>query len=429
MFGGSLFFRGLKMRYLADLHIHSPYSRATSPESTLAGLAAWGQIKGISLLGTGDFTHPAWFKKLFEELVPAEPGFYKLKNQSLLTSPLPDMQQIDVRSARFMLSAEVSCIYKRHGKVRKVHNLLYVPDLESAARVNSRLGAIGNIRSDGRPILGLDSRDLLEILLEESPDGFLVPAHIWTPWFSIFGSKSGFDCMEDCFGDLTDQIFALETGLSSDPAMNRTISALDRFALISNSDCHSPSKIGREANIFRTGFDFFSLKEALRKNSSDSFEATVEFFPEEGKYHQDGHRSCGFCCSPEETAKLKNLCPVCGQPLTVGVENRVHALADRSKPLYKPDAPAVYSMIPLQEILGELFDKGPATKTVMAEYSRLISRFGSEFGLLLDADIDEINSYCTKLGEAILNMRTGMVSRKPGFDGQFGVISISGKYS
>jgi len=287
------------MNYAADLHIHSPFSRATSPQSNLSGLVSWARIKGINVLGTGDFSHPGWFAALKSELVPAEPGFFSLRDQ--IPAPLScAAAPVSTTPVRFLLSAEVSCIYKRHGKVRKVHNLLYVPDFISAERINLRLSKIGNIHSDGRPILGLDSRDLLEIVLEEAPEGFLVPAHIWTPWFSLFGSRSGFDSIEECFGDLSDHIFALETGLSSDPEMNRLISALDRFALISNSDCHSPSKIGREANLFSAGFDYFSLREALRSNNRATFRGTVEFFPEHGKYHADGHRACKVSLHPRE---------------------------------------------------------------------------------------------------------------------------------
>ena len=252
------------MRYIADLHIHSPFSRATSKAGNLQGLAAWARVKGIHLLGTGDFTHPGWFSQLKEQLVPAEPGFFKLKDEAI-PSPLPQVTPIALPS-RFLLTAEISSIYKRHGAVRKVHNLLYVPDFASAERINSVLAGIGNIESDGRPILGLDSRDLLEILLEKAPEGFLVPAHIWTPWFSLFGSRSGFNTIEECYGDLSPHVFALETGLSSDPDMNRLIPALDRFALISNSDCHSPSKLGREANIFNTGFSFFDLRAGPEKS-------------------------------------------------------------------------------------------------------------------------------------------------------------------
>ena len=303
------------MNYIADLHIHSPYSRATSKESSLTGLAAWAQVKGIQLLGSGDFTHPGWFARLKEELEPAEPGLFRLKDEGRISSPLPGVTPV-AAPVRFLLSAEVSSIYKRHGATRKVHNLLYVPDFTAAERLNARLAAIGNIESDGRPILGLDSRDLLEILLESAPEGFLVPAHIWTPWFSLFGSRSGFDAIEECYGDLTEHVFALETGLSSDPEMNRCISSLDRFTLISNSDCHSPQKLGREANLFATELDFFAMREALKGNRRDTFRGTVEFFPEEGKYHADGHRACNVCLDPLDSRRLGLICPVCGNNCT-----------------------------------------------------------------------------------------------------------------
>jgi uncharacterized protein (TIGR00375 family) len=411
------------MDYIADLHIHSPYSRATSPESNLAGLAGWARVKGIQVVGTGDFTHPGWFRRLKEELEPAEPGLFRLKNEAMIPSALPGVTPL-AGPVRFLLSAEISSIYKRHGVVRKVHNLLYVPDFASAERLNAKLAGIGNIESDGRPILGLDSRDLLEILLEQAPEGFLVPAHIWTPWFSLFGSKSGFNAIEECFDDLTPHVFALETGLSSDPDMNRLISGLDRFALISNSDCHSPSKLGREANLFSTGLDFFALRDAIRGNRRETFRATVEFFPEEGKYHADGHRACHVCLDPVESRRLGLACPVCGRPLTVGVHHRVMELADREEPLYRADSPEVFSLIPLPEVLGEIIGAGPATKGVMEQYGRTIGRFGSEFNLLLHVSLDEIREASPVLGEAVLRMRAGRVIRTPGFDGEYGVIRV-----
>ena len=410
------------MHYIADLHIHSPFSRATSPTGDLAGLAAWAGVKGIQVVGTGDFTHPGWFRSLREQLQPAEPGFFRLaaaKIPPVLAGTTPD-----AGASRFLLSAEISSIYKRHGRVRKVHNLVYVPDFASAERLNAKLAGIGNLESDGRPILGLDSRDLLEIVLEQAPDGFLVPAHIWTPWFSLFGSKSGFDTIEECFGDLSAQVFALETGLSSDPEMNRLISALDRFALISNSDCHSPAKLGREANLFDTGFDYFSLKQALQNPNRGGLAATIEFFPEEGKYHADGHRNCQVCLDPQESRRHHNLCPVCGKPLTIGVLHRVMELADREAPLFPPGAPAVHSLIPLPEVLGEIIGKGPASKGVIALYSRVIARFGSEFNLLLHASREEINDFSPVLAEAVSRIRDNRVIRKPGFDGEFGVIRV-----
>ncbi len=411
------------MDYIADLHTHSPYSRATSPEGTLRGLAGWARVKGIQVIGTGDFTHPGWFRSIREELVPAEQGLFRLKDEAAIVSPLAGVTPAPT-PVRFLLSAEISSIYKRGGSVRKVHNLLYVPDFASAERLNATLAGIGNIESDGRPILGLDSRDLLEIMLEQAPEGFLVPAHVWTPWFSLFGSRSGFDSIEECFGDLTSHVFALETGLSSDPDMNRRISSLDQFALISNSDCHSPAKLGREANLFSTDLDFFALREAISGNRRSAFRGTVEFFPEEGKYHADGHRACHVCLDPLETRRLSLICPVCGKPLTVGVCHRVMELADRERPLHREDSPAVFSLIPLPEVLGEIAGTGPASKNVMELYGRTISRFGSEFNLLLHAPLDEIRQASGILGESVARMREGRVIRQPGCDGEYGVIRV-----
>lgn len=411
------------MNYIADLHTHSPFSRATSPDCSPAGLAAWARIKGIQIVATGDLTHPGWLSRLQQELEPAEPGLYRLKDESSIPATLPGLPP-NGAPVRFVLSAEISSIYKRHGATRKVHNLLYLPDFAAAQRLNTRLAGIGNIESDGRPILGLDSRNLLEIMLEASDDAFMVPAHIWTPWFSLFGSKSGFDSIEECFGDLSEHIFALETGLSSDPDMNRLISALDRYALISNSDCHSPSKLGREANLFNTGFDFFSLRDALKANNKAQFSGTIEFFPEEGKYHFDGHRDCKVCLDPHESRKLGNRCPVCNKPLTIGVHHRVLELADRERPLYRDDAPGFYSLIPLPELLGELLQVGPASRTVTEQYAKVIARFGSEFNLLLHRPLDELREYEPLLAEAVGRMREGNVIRRPGYDGEFGIIKV-----
>ena len=410
------------MQYIADLHIHSPFSRATSPAGNLAGLFAWARVKGIHLLGTGDFTHPGWFSQLQEQLVEAEPGFFRLRNETVvpaLAGVTPEAIPV-----RFVLTAEISSIYKKHGQVRKIHNLLFAPDFAAASRINAKLATIGNIEADGRPILGLDARDLLEIVLERAPGGFLVPAHIWTPWFSLFGSKSGFDRIEECFGDLTDHIFALETGLSSDPAMNRLVSSLDRFTLISNSDCHSPAKLGREANLLATGFDFVALREALKHPADGGFLGTVEFFPEEGKYHFDGHRKCNVCLDPHESRATNDRCPVCERPLTIGVSHRVLELADREQPLYPAGGGVVHSLIPLPEVIGEMMGRGPATQGVMTQYAKVIQRFGSEFNLYLQTPVEEINHFSPILGEAILRIRASRVSRHPGYDGEFGTITV-----
>ena len=412
------------MQYIADLHIHSPYSRATSKSGNLAGLAAWSAVKGIDVIGTGDFTHPGWFRELRENLQPAEPGFFRLKKQSI--PPIFESLAVEkALSCRFLLTAEISSIYKKHGSVRKIHNIVFAPDFDTAAKITGRLAGIGNIESDGRPILGLDAHDLLEIVLELAPDGFLVPAHIWTPWFSLFGSKSGFDSIDECFGDLTKHVFALETGLSSDPDMNRLVSALDRFTLISNSDCHSPPKLGREANIFTSGFNYFSMRDALKNPAVGGFQGTIEFFPEEGKYHHDGHRKCGINLNPLETRKLGNICPVCSRPLTIGVLHRVLELADRDTPYFPGNAPRHYSLIPLAEVLGEIFAKGASSKTVSMEYGKLVRIFESEFNLLLNVPIDEISTrYSPVLAEAIKRIRQGKVLKRAGFDGEFGVIKV-----
>jgi len=412
------------VRYIADLHIHSPFSRATSKSSNLAGLAAWSAVKGIDVIGTGDFTHPGWFGQLRENLQPAEPGFFKLKDANI-PRIFESVSTDKAQSCRFILTAEISSIYKRGGSVRKIHNILFVPDFDSASRINARLAGIGNIESDGRPILGLDARDLLEIVLEVAPEGFLVPAHIWTPWFSLFGSKSGFDSIDECFADLSKHVFALETGLSSDPDMNRLVSALDNFSLISNSDCHSPGKLGREANLFTCGFNFFSLRDALKNPAVGGFQGTIEFFPEEGKYHHDGHRKCGINLTPTETQKIGAICPVCNKPLTVGVMHRVMELADRETPFYPPNSPRFYSLIPLAEVLGEILSRGPATKTVLQEYGKLVRKFDSEFNLLLNVSVEEISEhYSPVLGEAVNRIRQGKVIRRAGFDGEFGVIKV-----
>lgn len=410
---------------IADLHIHSAFSRATSKRSLLPDLSAWAQVKGIDIVGTGDFTHPGWQAHLREHLEPAtEPGLFQLRDPKIAPA-LPGIVPTP-RATRFMLTAEISGIYKKHGQVRKIHNLIFAPDFESVTRISAALAAIGNIESDGRPILGLDSRDLLEIVLEKAPGAYLIPAHVWTPWFSLFGSKSGFDAIEECFEDLAPHIFALETGLSSDPEMNRLISALDRFTLISNSDCHSPNKLGREANFFTTEADFFAIRAAL-ENPAQGFHGTVEFFPEEGKYHLDGHRKCGVRWEPSVTREHQGICPECGKPLTVGVLNRVMELADRDAPKYPANTPVVHSLIPLPEVVGEMLGCGPDTKKAQAWYGDLIQRFGSEFEILLRAPLEKLREeHSPVLAEAIGRMRAGKVIREGGYDGEYGVIRVFG---
>lgn len=411
------------MNYIADLHIHSPFSRATSKKSTLEGLYAWAKIKGIQVVGTGDFTHPKWFQRIREDLTPGEDGFFRLKDEDV-PSPLDiDLTRDD--PVRFVLSAEVSCIYKKHGKTRKIHTILLVPDLESASNISKKLAGIGNIQADGRPVLGLDARNLLEILLECCPDGMMIPAHVWTPWFSLFGSKSGFDSIEECFEDLSGYIFALETGLSADPAMIRRISALDRYTLTSNSDCHSPSNLGREANLFNTDFSFSGMKKALQSPETGGFKGTIEFFPEEGKYHWDGHRKCAVSMDPQKKSEHTTVCPACGKPLTLGVMHRILDLADRTEPVYTAHDPGFISLVSLADLLAEITGVGPKSKTVMNRYRKLIRRFGSEFRLLLEtspADLEKQDS--DLLAEAVRRLRNNEVEKTPGFDGQYGSIRI-----
>ena len=412
------------MSFIADLHVHSHLSRATSKECTLEGLHTWAQLKGVRLVGTGDFTHPAWFSELAEKLEESGPGLYRLRPE--LAGPM-DVEA--PRSCRgpvdFMITGEISSIYKRGDRVRKVHSLLLAPDLATAAKINARLGELGNITSDGRPIMGLDPRDLLEIVLEASPDAYLIPAHIWTPWFSMLGSKSGFDSMEECFGDLSRHILAAETGLSSDPAMNWRVSSLDDVCLVSNSDLHSPVNMGRNANVFHCEVDFFAIKEALRSKDPAQCGGTIDLFPEEGKYHYDGHRKCGVCLEPEESLALDCRCPVCGKGLVLGVLHRVMELADRPKGGKPATAlPGAY-IIPLPEILAEIYDCGAKTKKVMRAYHRLLETFGPEMAILRELDTERLrDARPALLGEAIRRLRRQEVVKQPGYDGEYGVIRV-----
>jgi len=406
------------MRYIADLHVHSHYSRATSRDLNLESLYQWAKIKGINVVGTGDFTHPEWFAELKEKLQPDGNGFFVLKNPP--TDPaIPGIKTLDI-DVRFCLSTEISSIYKHGDRVRKNHNLVYAPDFDTVARINHKLSTIGNLEADGRPILGLPSRDLLEIVLETSDQAHLIPAHVWTPWFSTLGSKAGYDSIESCFRDLTGHIFALETGLSSDPAMNGKVSDLDRFTLISNSDAHSPAKLGREANLLETELSYDAMFEAFR--TGEGLAATYEFYPEEGKYHHDGHRKCGISMKPKETEKHKDICPECGKPLTVGVLHRVEKLADRDKTARESGFEYI---IPLPEVLGEIKDVGPNTKTVQRKFQQVISSFGNEFDLMREVPIEDIlKAGGPVLTEAIWRIRKNEVIRNPGFDGVYGEIKV-----
>jgi DNA helicase-2/ATP-dependent DNA helicase PcrA len=402
--------------YVADLHIHSRYSRACSRDLTLPHLAWWARRKGIALLGTGDFTHPAWFDHLRESLVPAEPGLYRLGDEAEITRRLPGSLQGST-PARFMLSVEISTIYKRDDRTRKVHHLIYLPDFAAAARFNTALGRIGNLTADGRPILGLDSRDLLEIVLESSPDGYLVPAHIWTPWFSALGSKSGFDTIADCYADLAGHITAVETGLSSDPEMNWRVASLDKYRIVSNSDAHSPAALAREATLFTGAPDYFAVKDGR------GLAGTLEFFPEEGKYHADGHRACGINWEPAQTRRNGGRCPECGKPLTVGVLSRVEDLADRDEGRARPQR--AEHILQLHQVIGEINGVGPKSKTVEAQLNHLVATLGAELDILRTVPLDAIGQTGGEnLREAIARLRRGQVNRIPGYDGEYGVITL-----
>ena len=414
------------MAFYADLHVHSKYSRATSRNCDLEHLALWARKKGIAIVGTGDFTHPAWRAEIRDKLVPAEPGLHRLRPdlERAVEERLPPACRSERTTTRFMLSVEISTIYKKFDKTRKIHHLIYTPDFDAMDRVTASLARIGNVNSDGRPILGLDSRHLLELTLESDPGSYLVPAHIWTPWFAALGSKSGFDAIDECYGDLAGHIFAVETGLSSDPPMNWRVSSLDRFRLVSNSDAHSPEKLGREVCVFDTDLDYFALRRALE--TGEGYGGTLEFFPEEGKYHLDGHRSCEIRLSPDETRKHDGRCPVCGKPLTVGVMHRVEDLADRPEEAAPPaTAGAMQSLVPLPEILSEILEVGPKSRRVARHYESLLGRLGPELPLLNTVPVEDIRPAASSLvAEAVSRLRRQEVVREAGYDGVYGTIRL-----
>ena len=411
------------MRFIADLHIHSLKSRATSKEMRLENLARWAQLKGITLLGTGDFTHPEWFSSLTEKLEEAEYGLYKLKAEyeNAGNEQVPRTCRQDVR---FILSAEVSCIYSKKGKTRKVHHVILVPTFTAAGKINRALSKIGNLKADGRPILGLDSKILLQIVLEASDEALLIPAHAWTPHFSIFGANSGFDSIEECFEELSQHIYAIETGLSSDPPMNWRLSLLDRITLVSNSDAHSPRRIGREANIFDTELSYKNIYMVIKEKNKRQFIGTIEFFPEEGKYHYDGHRLCKQRMSPKDTIRHKGLCPVCGNKVTIGVMHRVELLADREEGFVPHNAIPYRSLIPLDEIISEVTGSGINSKIVERRYFNLLASLGNELSILLEIPIEEITMKDPEIARAIQVVREGHVDILPGYDGEYGTIKI-----
>jgi DNA helicase-2/ATP-dependent DNA helicase PcrA len=411
-------------QFVADLHIHSHYSRATSKDLDLEHLSLWAQWKGVQLVATGDIAHPGWLAELKEKLEPAEEGLFRLKADLLppIQAQVPAACQGPVR---FLLGGEVSNLYQKNDAVRKVHHLIFMPTFAALERLQARLERIGNIRSDGRPILGLDSRDLLEIVLETDPQGYLIPAHIWTPWFAILGSKSGFDSVQECFDDLTPHIFALETGLSADPAMCWRISGLDGYTLVSNSDAHSPPKLAREASLFATEFSYTALFDALKSGDPERYLGTLEFFPEEGKYHFDGHRACGIRWHPQVSIEHNDRCPVCGKPVTVGVMHRVETLADRPAGVKPARSYPYRNLIPLPEIVGEVLQSGSGSKRVQAHYQDLLAKLGPELSILLDTPLPEIERVGGPLlAAAIDRMRQGQVAIDAGYDGEYGVIKI-----
>ncbi len=403
------------MQTILDFHIHSKYSRATSSDMNVASLSSWAEKKGISVLGTGDFTHPKWNEELKENLEPLGNGLFKLKD-----SPKPCVY--------FILTTEISCIYSKKSRVYKVHNVIFAPSFEIVDKIRNRLAVVGNLNSDGRPILGLDSKELLKIVLDASNDCLFVPAHVWTPHFSVFGANSGFDSLEECFEELTPQIYAIETGLSSDPAMNWRLKELDKRAIISSSDAHSPSKLGREATVFDLKtLSYDSILGAIKSKDPNKFLFTIEFYPEEGKYHYTGHRNCNVVRSPEETKNKGTACSVCGRKLTVGVMHRVEELADRPTGFRLEDIIPYRSLVPLEEIIAESLGKQTGTSIVSGEYEKFIDNFGSEFKVLLDTEISDLEKINPRVAEGIKRVREGKVKVSPGYDGVYGKVSLFGE--
>jgi len=411
------------MELVVDLHVHSHYSRATSKSCTLEGLYYWGKQKGINIIGTGDFTHPEWLAELHKKLEPAEGGLFKLKDEFAggIDKMLP--ASVGDNLLRFVPTVEIATIYKKGGRVRKLHQLVVMPNFDAASRLNAKLERIGNLKADGRPVLGLDSKELLRLSLDADKDALYIPAHIWTPWFGLFGSKSGFDSLKEAYEDLAPQIRAIETGLSSDPAMNWQLKQLDGVAIISNSDAHSPQKLGREATIVSSEPSYAEIIGAIKTND-ERLVGTIEFFPEEGKYHHDGHRACNVRFSPEETKAHHGICPICGRPLVVGVGYRVDELADRKIENKKPDKTVEY-IVPLTEVVAELHGtKSTNGKAVVAEYDKLIANLGSEFGVLRKLPLERIKAYSPQIALSVERIRAGQVYKDPGYDGVYGTVKV-----
>jgi uncharacterized protein (TIGR00375 family) len=395
------------MQFIADFHIHSLFSRATSQDMALPQIAESAKRKGLKLLGTGDFTHPQWLSMLQKDLKPTGNGLFIY------------------RDIYFILTTEVNNVYTKDAKLRRIHNIIFAPDFKDVEKINKFLARYGNLASDGRPTLALDSYRMLAAVKELSPESFLVPSHIWTPWFSLFGAHSGFDSIEDCFEDLSKEIVALETGLSSDPKMNWRLSSLDGYALISNSDAHSPSRLGREANVFDCELAFGEIKTVLKTKDRKKFLYTIEFFPEEGKYHYDGHRNCNVSLAPKQSVLNNDICPVCGRRLTIGVLHRVESLADREDGFIPQDAIPYKNLVPLEEIIADALGIGRDTAAVRLKYDNLIKNLGSEFDVLLSAPIEDIKKYSTeRIALGVAKMRRGEITVIPGYDGVFGTIKL-----
>ncbi len=411
------------MELLVDLHVHSHYSRATSRNCTIEGLYFWGKLKGINVIGTGDFTHPEWFQEFRDKLTPVEGGLFELRKE--IADEIDRTLPASVRSnlIRFVPSVEIATIYKKGERVRKLHQLIIMPSFEAVSRLNAQLERVGNLKADGRPILGLDSYELLRFALEADKDTLYIPAHIWTPWFGLFGSKSGFDTLTEAYEDLAPEVHAIETGLSSDPAMNWRLKQLDGLAITSNSDAHSPQKLGREATIVNTNLTYVDVIGAIRTNDR-RLAGTIEFFPEEGKYHYDGHRACGVKFSPKETKAHDGICPVCHKPLVVGVDYRVDELADRAIEDEKPSKTVEY-IVPLTEVVAELHGtKSTSGKAVVAEYDKLIANLGDEFSILRKLPLDTIREYSPQVALAVERIRTDKVHKEAGYDGVYGTIKV-----
>jgi uncharacterized protein (TIGR00375 family) len=398
------------MEFIADFHIHTKYSRATSPNMNIEYLSKFAKIKGINLLGTGDFTHPLWCAELKKKLKPLGTGIFSYDNMN------------------FILTGEVSSIYTQNGKGRRIHNLIFAPNFESVERINAALSRYGKLASDGRPIFGISARDLYKIVLDISWECFIVPAHVWTPWFSVFGSNSGFDTIQECFGDYSKYIFAIETGLSSDPPMNWRLSSLDNITLISNSDAHSPEKIGREANVFNSAMNYYDIKDTLMRKNNNKFLYTIEFFPEEGKYHYDGHRLCGIRFSPTETKRHNGICPKCGGKLTIGVMNRVEQLADRVEGDKPKKVIPFKHLVPLQEIIASVLKKDVKTVPVQNEYQKIMQKGHNEIEILLKLSRDEMLKFIPEeTANAIMKVRDGKIKAEAGYDGVYGKIEVAEK--